>query len=160
MEKFKNLFSLSTHSDERIQQIEMKIWAQSGIVVLLLAIIDLIIRGVYLQRLFLEWATALGIIICYMVFFFIRSILAGVYALEIDNKEKLKQKLKAKLSYTLILSFSGVAYTTYHNQLPQDIVGWIFVCIKFILLVTILFGIQYFITILARNKFPTGWTCL
>ncbi|MED2787252.1 hypothetical protein P4261_08790 [Bacillus thuringiensis] len=67
---------------------------------------------------------------------------------EIDNKEKLKDKL----SYTLILSFSGVAYTTYHNQLPQDIVGWILVCIKFILLVTILFGIQYFITILAWNK--------
>lgn len=101
----------------------MKIWAQSGIVVLLLAFIDLIIRGVYLQRPFLGWATALGIIICYMVFFFIRSILAGVYEPEIDNKEKLKQKLKAKLSYTLILSFSGVAYTTYHNQLPQDIVG-------------------------------------
>ncbi|WP_133116654.1 DUF6773 family protein [Bacillus mycoides] len=152
MGKLKNLFSLSTHSDERIQQIEMKIWAQSGIVVLLLAFIDLIIRGVYLQRPFLEWATALGIIICYMVFFFIRSILAGVYEPEIDNKEKLKQKLKDKLSYTLILSFSGVAYTTYHNQLPQDIAGWILVCIKFILLVTILFGIQYFITILAWNK--------
>ncbi|MED2039553.1 hypothetical protein P4V58_20735 [Bacillus wiedmannii] len=37
MEKLKKWFSLSTHSDERIQQIEMKIWAQSGVVVLLLA---------------------------------------------------------------------------------------------------------------------------
>lgn len=91
MEKLKNWFSLSTHSDERIQQIEMKIWAQSGVVVLLLAFIDLILRGVYLQRPFLEWATALGIIICYMVFFF-RSILAGVFEPEIDNKEKLRQK--------------------------------------------------------------------
>lgn len=152
MEKLKNWFSLSTHSDERIQQIEMKIWAQSGIVVLLLAFIDLMIRGVYLQRPFLEWATAFGIIICYFVFFFIRSILAGVFEPEIDNKEKLRRKLKDRLSYTLILSFSGVAYTTYHNQLPQDIVGWILVCIKFILLVIILFGVQYFITILAWNR--------
>ncbi|MGR3779189.1 DUF6773 family protein [Bacillus paramycoides] len=152
MEKLKNWFSLSTHSDERIQQIEMKIWAQSGVVVLLLAFIDLILRGVYLQRPFLEWATALGIIICYMVFFFIRSILAGVFEAEIDNKEKLRQKLKDRLSYTLIFSFAAVVSTTYHNQLSQDIVGWMLVCLIYILLVTILFGIQYLITILAWNK--------
>ncbi|GMR67091.1 hypothetical protein BAC7755_37600 [Bacillus sp. MN7755] len=32
------------------------------------------------------------------------------------------------------------------------LVGWTLVCIKFILLVTILFGIQYFITKLAWDK--------
>ncbi|MGN4427223.1 hypothetical protein ACTFQN_26580 [Bacillus cereus group sp. MYBK30-1] len=117
-----------------------------------MSIRNLIIRGIYLQGPFLEWATALGIIIRYMVFFFIRSILAGVFEPEIDNKEELRQKLKDRLSYTLIFSFAAVASTTYHNQLAQDIAGWMLVCLKYILLFTILLGIQYFITILAWNK--------
>ncbi|HDR7872225.1 TPA: hypothetical protein QCY24_006099, partial [Bacillus wiedmannii] len=94
MEKLKNWFSLSTHSDERIQQIEMKIWAQSGIIVLILAFIDVVIRGAYLNRPFLEWIASLAIIICYMIFFFIKSILTGVYETEINNKEQLNEKLK------------------------------------------------------------------
>ncbi|WP_175423376.1 MULTISPECIES: hypothetical protein [Bacillus] len=49
MEKLKKWFSLSTHPDERIQQIEMKIWAQSGIIVLFIAFVDFIIRGAYLK---------------------------------------------------------------------------------------------------------------
>ncbi|MDM5195893.1 hypothetical protein QUG02_23305 [Bacillus hominis] len=65
---------------------------------------------------------------------------------------KLKQKVKDKLFYTHILSFTGGSYITYHNQLLQDIVGWMLVCLKFILLITILLGIQYFITKLAWNK--------
>lgn len=54
-----------------------------------------------------------------MVFFFIRSILAGVFEPEIDNKEKLRQKLKDRLSYTLIFSFAAVASTTYHNPISS-----------------------------------------
>lgn len=73
------------------------------------------------------------------------------------NRKSITRKIKTKIKkinylIPLFYLFSGVAYTTYHNQLPQDIVGWILVCIKFILLVTILFGIQYFITVLAWNK--------
>ncbi|MGY4559418.1 uncharacterized membrane protein YjfL (UPF0719 family) [Bacillus thuringiensis] len=92
MEKLKRGFSLSTHLDERIQQIEMKIWAQSGIVILLLAFIDLIIRGAYLHRPFLEWAASLAIIIFYLILFFIKSILTGVYETDINNKEQLNEK--------------------------------------------------------------------
>ncbi|MEK4745908.1 DUF6773 family protein [Bacillus sp. FSL R9-9481] len=146
MDKLKNWFSLSTHSDERIQQIEMKIWAQSGIVVLLLAFVDLIIRGLYLQRPFLEWAATLGIIICYTLFFLIRSILAGVYETEIDNKEQLNTKLKNKMFNTSIFCFVAIAITTYRNQLPETTIEWLLIIFKFIIVFTLLFGIQYIIT--------------
>ncbi|WP_238186077.1 DUF6773 family protein [Bacillus toyonensis] len=152
MEKLKKWFSLSTHSDERIQQIEMKIWAQSGIVVLLIAFADFIIRGAYLRRPFLEWAASLAIIIFYMIFFFIKSILTGVYEADINNKEQLNEKLKEKMSNTLIFSFVAIGATTYKYNLPEDFVGWLSVIARFIILFAFLFGIQYLITVLAWKK--------
>ncbi|MFC9419584.1 DUF6773 family protein [Bacillus mobilis] len=152
MEKLKKLFSLSTHSDERIQQIEMKIWAQSGIVVLLLAFIDVIIRGAYLHRPFLEWIALLAIITCYIIFFFIKSILTGVYATDINNKEQLKEKLKEKMSDTFILCFVAIGATTYKYNLPEDFVGWLAVIVRLIILFAFLFGIQYHITVLAWKR--------
>ncbi|WP_240522502.1 DUF6773 family protein [Bacillus cereus] len=152
MEKLKKLFSLSTHSDERIQQIEMKIWAQSGIVVLLLAFIDVIIRGAYLHRPFLEWIASLAIITCYMIFFFIKSILAGVYATDINNKEQLKEKLKEKMSNTFIFCFVAIGATTYKYYFPEDLGGWLAAIAKFIILFVFLFGIQYLITVIAWKR--------
>ncbi|MDD0821088.1 DUF6773 family protein [Bacillus cereus] len=152
MEKLKKWFSLSTHSDERIQQIEMKIWAQSGIVVLLIAFADFIIRGAYLQRPFLEWAASLAIIIFYMIFLFIKSILTGVYETDINNKEQLNEKLKEKMSNTFILCFVAIGATTYKYNLPEDFVGWLSVIARFIILFAFLFGIQYLITVLAWKK--------
>ncbi|WP_255299067.1 DUF6773 family protein [Bacillus wiedmannii] len=148
MEKLKKWFSLSIHSDERIQKIEMKIWAQSGIVVLLLAFIDIIIRGAYLHRPFLEWIASLAIIICYMIFFFIKSILTGVYETDINNKEQLKEKM----SDTFILCFVAIGATTYKYNLPEDFVGWLSVIAKFITLFIFLFGIQYLITVIAWKR--------
>ncbi|EJS66067.1 MULTISPECIES: DUF6773 family protein [Bacillus] len=148
MEKLKKWFSLSIHSDERIQKIEMKIWAQSGIVVLLLAFIDIIIRGTYLHRPFLEWIASLAIIICYMIFFFIKSILTGVYETDINNKEQLKEKM----SDTFILCFVAIGATTYKYNLPEDFVGWLSVIAKFITLFIFLFGIQYLITVIAWKR--------
>ncbi|MGC9298943.1 DUF6773 family protein [Bacillus cereus group sp. MYBK227-2] len=148
MEKLKKWFSLSTHPDERIQQIEMKIWAQSGIIVLFIAFVDLIIRGAYLHRPFLEWAASLAIIICYMIFVVIKSILTGVYETDINNKEKLKEKM----SNTFIFCFVAIGATTYKYNLPEDFVGWLSVIARFIILFAVLFGIQYLITVLAWKK--------
>ncbi|EJS64513.1 hypothetical protein ICW_04787 [Bacillus wiedmannii] len=152
MEKLKKWFSLSTHSDERIQQIEMKIWAQSGIVVLLIAFVDFIIRGAYLHRPFLEWSASLAIIIFYMIFFFIKSILTGVYETDINNKEQLNEKLKEKMSNTFIFCFVAIGATTYKYNLPEDFVGWLSVIARFIILFAVLFGVQYLITVLAWKK--------
>ncbi|WP_237391483.1 DUF6773 family protein [Bacillus cereus] len=152
MEKLKKWFSLSTHSDERIQQIEMKIWAQSGIIVLLLAFIDVVIRGAYLHRPFLEWIASLAIIICYMIFFFIKSILTGVYETEINNKEQLNEKLKEKMSNTFIFCFVAIGVTTYKYYFPEDFGGWLVAIAKFIILFVFLFGIQYLITIIAWKR--------
>ncbi|HEF1900167.1 DUF6773 family protein [Bacillus cereus group sp. MYBK108-2] len=152
MEKLKKWFSLSTHPDERIQQIEMKIWAQSGIIVLLIAFVDFVIRGAYLPRPFLEWAASLAIITFYMIFFFIKSILTGIYETDINNKEQLNEKLKEKMSNTFILCFVAIGATTYKYNLPEDFVGWLSVIARFIILFAFLFGIQYLITVLAWKK--------
>lgn len=56
MEKLKNGFSLTTHPDEQIQQVELNIWAQSGVFILLIALVDVIIRTFFLHRPFKEWA--------------------------------------------------------------------------------------------------------
>ncbi|SCC34602.1 Uncharacterized protein BCZB5J_02683 [Bacillus cereus] len=153
MEKLKKWFLLSTHSDERIQQIEMKIWAQSGIIVLLLAFIDVVIRGTCLHCPFLEWIASLAIIICYMIFFFIKSILTGVYETDINNKkqlnEKLKEKLKEKMSNTFIFCFVAIGATIYKYYFPEDFGGWLAAIAKFIILYVFLFGIQYLITVIA-----------
>ncbi|MDA2274367.1 DUF6773 family protein [Bacillus thuringiensis] len=152
MEKLKKWFSLSTHPDERIQQIEMKIWAQSGIIVLLIASVDFIIRGAYLHRPFLEWAASLAIIIFYMIFFFIKSILNGIYETDIINKKQLNEKLKEKMSNTFIFCFVAIGATTYKYYFPEDLIGWLAVIAKFIILFIFLFGIQYLITVLAWKK--------
>lgn len=152
MEKLKKWFSLSTHPDERIQQIEMKIWAQSGIIVLLIAFVDFIIRGAYLHRPFLEWAASLAIIIFYMIFFFIKSILNGIYETDIINKKQLNEKLKEKMSNTFIFCFVAIGATTYKYYFPEDLIGWLAVIAKFIILFIFLFGIQYLITVLAWKK--------
>jgi len=152
MEKLKKWFSLSTHSDERIQQIEMKIWAQSGIIVLLLAFIDVVIREAYLHRPFLEWIASLAIIICYMIFFFIKSILTGVYETEINNKEQLNEKLKEKISNTFIFCFVAIGATTDKYYFPENSGGWLVAIAKFIILFVFLFGIQYLITVIAWKR--------
>ncbi|PEQ41050.1 hypothetical protein CN423_02255 [Bacillus cereus] len=126
----------------------MKIWAQSGIIVLFIAFVDLIIRGAYLHRPFLEWAASLAIIICYMIFVVIKSILTGVYETDINNKEQLKEKM----SNTFIFCFVAIGATTYKYNLPEDFVGWLSVIARFIILFAVLFGIQYLITVLAWKK--------
>lgn len=59
-----------------------------------------------------------------------------------DKKRWLEEKRDCKIDRGIRLGEIAV----------RILVGWILVCIKFILLVTILFGIQYFITKLAWNK--------
>ncbi|EOO55537.1 hypothetical protein ICM_06577, partial [Bacillus cereus BAG1X2-3] len=114
--------------------------------VLLIAFIDFIIRGAYLHRPFLEWAASLAIIIFYMIFFFIKSILTGIYETDINNKEQLNEKLKEKMSNTLIFCFVAIGTTTYKYNLPEDFIGWLSVIARFIILFAFLFGIQYLIT--------------
>ncbi|WP_368936203.1 flavoprotein [Bacillus sp. SH8-8] len=111
-----------------------------------------IIRGAYLHRPFLEWAASLAIITFYMIFFFIKSILTGIYETDINNKEQLNEKLKEKMSNTFILCFVAIGATTYKYNLPEDFVGWLSVIARFIILFAFLFGIQYLITVLAWKK--------
>jgi len=91
---------------------------------------------------------SVAIIICYMIFFFIKSILTGVYETDINNKEQLKEKM----SDTFILCFVAIGATTYKYNLPEDFVGWLSVIAKFITLFIFLFGIQYLITVIAWKR--------
>ncbi|MEK4894027.1 DUF6773 family protein [Bacillus sp. FSL M7-0996] len=141
--KIKNWFSLTTHPDERIQKIEMKIWAQSGVFILLTALTDVIIRGFFLHRPFIEWTSTLGIVVSFAVFYSPRCMFAGVYEPEVDSKEKMNLKLKEKFPLTFFICFGGITSITYHNPLPQSLMGWFLVIIKFILVVSFVFGIEY-----------------
>ena len=95
---------------------------------------------------------SVAIIICYMIFFFIKSILTGVYETDINNKEQLKEKLKEKMSDTFILCFVAIGATTYKYNFPEDFVGWLAVIARFIILFAFLFGIQYLITVIAWKR--------
>jgi Na+-driven multidrug efflux pump len=156
MEKLKNWFSLTTHPDERIQKIELSIWAQSGVFILLIALADVIIRGFFLHRPFIEWATTLGIVVSFGVFFLIRCLFAGVYEPEVDSKEKMNLKLKEKFTFTFFICFVGVANITYHNPLPQNLMEWFGVIIKFILAVTCVCGIEYIVARISWNRSNKG----
>lgn len=45
-----DLFSISSHSDERVQQSQTKIFAQAGFFALVIAVTDMVIRGKGLIR--------------------------------------------------------------------------------------------------------------
>ncbi|MED0963117.1 MULTISPECIES: hypothetical protein [Bacillus cereus group] len=60
-----------------------------------------------------------------------------------------------KLSIWTAYYIFGLAYIFVKMlavRLPEDFVGWLSVIAKFIILFAFLFGIQYFITVLAWNK--------
>lgn len=87
-----------------------------------------------------------------MIFFFIKSILTGVYETEINNKEQLNEKLKEKMSNTFIFCIVAIGATTYKYYFPEDLGGWLAAIAKFIILFVFLFGIQYLITVIAWKR--------
>ncbi len=54
-----------------------------------------------------------------MIFFFIKSILTGIYETNINNKEQLNEKM----SNTFIFCFVAIGATTYKYYFPEDLVG-------------------------------------
>ncbi|MBE7099292.1 DUF6773 family protein [Bacillus cereus] len=152
MEKIFNMLFSNNSSDERIKRIEMKIWSEFGMVILLLSIIDVIVRDFILKRPFEEYATSLVAIGLFMIFFLFRAVITGILHSEVDTLEKFRKKIKTIIIFDCFLSLVILIFLLYQKGFPKDIYGCFLLFVKFAMFTLFVFTLQYLIAKISWNN--------
>lgn len=88
----RKLFSIAEYDDERIKVLEQKSYSEAGILIALLAFIDLVVRGIFMDRPLSEWVLSLILVVTYIIYVFIRQSFMKItkdHLLEKEEKEKI-----------------------------------------------------------------------
>lgn len=101
-------FGYTSSEDERVTGLQKEIFAELAILLLTVAFIDLIIRGVILNAPFNEWSMSLGFTILFTIYFTIRQVSLGILQPEVETKEE----LKSKLFEVSVAIFGGLAFAS------------------------------------------------
>lgn len=131
MSKWLEFFGIKKETDERVQQQGTKVFFEAGIFVFCIAILDIIVRGMVLDRPLAEWGFSFFIIGAYLVYGIIRMAFAGVYDQDIYDETSFKKKMRKHTLEHLLISLFLSIITTVHDGMPHDLMGWMEIPVKF-----------------------------
>lgn len=145
-------FSLSSHPDERVQQVQTKIFAQAGLFAILIAFGDLVVRGLILDRPLMEWIGSFVIVLGASLLFVFQTVLAGLYDPRLDYETKLAGKLKVLLFESIIMAL-GISVTTQITYgIPTNGMEWLKFFLKLIVIFAVFFGFKYLLIRISINR--------
>lgn len=125
MSKWLEFFGIKKETDERVQQQGTRVFFEAGIFVFCIAILDIIVRGMVLDRPLAEWGFSFFIIGAYLVYGIIRMAFAGVYDQDIYDETSFEKKMRKHTLEHLLISLFLSIITTVHDGMPHDLMGWI-----------------------------------
>lgn len=138
-----DLFSISSHSDERVQQSQTKIFAQAGFFALVIAVTDMVIRGIIMGRPAVEWSGSLIVFVGFSLFYSVRTIFAGLYDPNEDEEGKIKQKIRLSFFESIVMAIGIAIGTQISSGFPVDSMEWFKFSLKLIIIFLVFFGYKY-----------------
>lgn len=138
-----DLFSISNHSDERVQQQQTKIYAQAGFFAILIAVTDMVVRGMILGRPAVETSGSVIVFVGFSLFFSVRTIFAGLYDPNMDDEDKVKKKIKLYFFESIVMAIGIAIGSQVPFGFPMDPVDWFKFFLKLIIIFLVFFGYKY-----------------
>lgn len=124
-----NFFKKNKMEDEWLVQTRNKIFAEIYVIIVLIAAVSLIVKYFFLQTGFISIVTEFIILLVISIYYGIRSVYLGVYAAEMEMKER-KGKIFSRKRSIMIAIFIGVGIAIvfglnsaiqYADGFPQNI---------------------------------------
>lgn len=152
MNILRRIFRLTDSSDERVKKITTQIHAEFSMLILTIAFVDVIIRGVVLDTPTKEWIPSLVLIIIYSLYYTIRQILLGILNHDIETDGQLRKRYLE----ILVGVFGGLVYAfisiSKNQGLPESTTGWVKFTLLFIVIVFVINISIFYIMRLSHNK--------
>jgi hypothetical protein len=149
---FNDLFTISKHSDERVQQQQTTIFAQAGFFAILIAVADMVVRGIIMGRPAVEWSGSVIVLVGFALFYSVRTIFAGLYDPNVDNEEKIKKKVTLSFFESMVMAIGIAIGTQVPSGFPVEPMDWFKFFLKLIIIFLVFFGYKYLAIKISWNQ--------
>ncbi|MGN8232083.1 DUF6773 family protein [Priestia flexa] len=144
----RKLFSIAEYDDERIKVLEQKSYSEAGILIALLAFIDLVVRGIFMDRPLSEWVLSLILVVTYIIYVFIRQSFMKITKYHLLEKEEKRKNNIEEYSFLVTFFFyvlwKKVVQDT--SLIPSGVYDWTLSILVFIVLAAIMYGLSIIIS--------------
>lgn len=146
--KFKEFFRITEYDDERVKTLEYKAYAEAGFIIAILSLIDILIRGIFLDRPFTEWIMSFIILIIYIVYIGIRQYTMNISKENLLEEEEKKKKHieEASIFISILLYMLWRKVIKGENFIPSGLNSWIQSISILIVIIIVTYAIAYLLT--------------
>lgn len=138
MNKLKQWLVIETVADERTQLKELRSFHNAGLFIVVLAILDVIVRGFILDRPASHWGASLVYVIVYVFYALAKMALEGIYDTEVDDERSFKKKMKQHFWTHLTGGLFFAIVMLFLRGMPETLRDWLRVLVTFVVVIAFL----------------------
>ena len=152
--KLKKIFSITEYEDERVKALEYKSYSEAGFLLVVLAFIDLVVRGIFMDRPLSEWIVSLIFVVTYIIYVFIRQSFMKItkdYLLEKEEKRKNNiEEFSFLGTVFLYVLWKKVIQGT--SLIPSGMYDWIISLVVFVVICAFMYSLSVIISKKIKKK--------
>ncbi|MFP7225162.1 DUF6773 family protein [Priestia filamentosa] len=153
MKKIKKMIlGIENQGDERVEALENKLLARSGLIIVALCALDFLIRGILLDRPSIEWGVSFFVVILYSILFTIQTIGYGIYSKEVEDEVDFKKQLRGKIPDSIGFGIGVAIVITLIDKYSGDSVSLAHTSALFLIGSTLCFLLQFVALIISWRK--------
>ncbi|CAM4323323.1 DUF6773 family protein [Paenibacillus tarimensis] len=136
---------ITVHDDERVQALEYRSYAEAGFLVAVISFLDMVIRGVFLDRPLSEWAFSAAVFGVFILYVFIRNITFRIRDEDLLEADELKEKRTEEVTFFIAFALYVGWRKVYRGMevLPSGWVDWAQSLLAMIVIYVVIYGFLY-----------------
>lgn len=152
--KLKKIFSITEYEDERVKALEYKSYSEAGFLLVVLAFIDLVVRGIFMDRPLSEWIVSLIFVVTYIIYVFIRQSFMKITKDHLLEKEEKRKNNIEEFSFlgTVFLYVLWKKVIQGTSLIPSGIYDWIISLVVFVVICAFTYSLSVIISKKIKKK--------
>ncbi|PZD95820.1 hypothetical protein DNH61_10225 [Paenibacillus sambharensis] len=136
---------ITEHEDERVQALEYRSYAEAGFLVAVICFLDMVIRGVFLDRPLSEWAFSAAVFVVFILYVYIRNTSFRIRDEDLLEPDELKEKRHDEVTFFIAFALYVGWRKVYRDMevLPSGWVDWAQSLLALIVIYTVIYGFLY-----------------
>ncbi|WP_407545334.1 DUF6773 family protein [Priestia sp. HNGD-A6] len=152
--KLKKIFSITEYEDERVKALEYKSYSEAGFLLVVLAFIDLVVRGIFMDRPLSEWIVSLIFVVTYIIYVFIRQSFMKITKDHLLEKEEKRKNNIEEFSFlgTVFLYVLWKKIIQGTSLIPSGMYDWIISLVVFVVICAFMYSLSVIISKKIQKK--------
>lgn len=152
--KLKKIFSITEYEDERVKALEYKSYSEAGFLLVVLAFIDLVVRGIFMDCPLSEWIVSLIFVVTYIIYVFIRQSFMKITKDHLLEKEEKRKNNIEEFSFlgTVFLYVLWKKVIQGTSLIPSGMYDWIISLVVFVVICAFMYSLSVIISKKIQKK--------